>query len=288
MVGLELRRSIVLLLQGTAALRPPSLSNTNWMRSFSQALVDERLTIASRSQEIAGLLLEAAPGATALSPGQAARRIKTHLSSDEARRTRHDAVVRLLAAQCWDLAPGCTKGLVLNSKPRVLVDKPLALLDAAAGLNGKSRRVDVVVESGQSMVACFEVTVLATVDVSAAAWDRAVCAKRRKYSDLPIQPVIVAVHALSGEIPAKTLRELAHVGIDARALANAVRGSLLGLAAAPLLSSDLPDRRRQSVVHVRRKRRFRRANGTPLQQMRAKSAGHHIPGVTDDDGFAAC
>lgn len=203
---------------------------------LGRALVAERVADASESERIATLIVEYANlEKTTMPAREIAKRVKSHLNCDSARRARHDAVVNLISSQ-------------LRGR-RLLVDKPLS----AVGVEMKrTRRVDIVVDES----VFIEVTVLAT----SAGIERAVLEKLKKYKDLD-EPIVVAVHAVTGDIyPGGTLRALSEVGVDADALEHAIRIKLASLLSSPLRESKVLDRRRRSVVHVRRAKKKKKKN----------------------------
>jgi hypothetical protein len=197
---------------------PPAAPSSRWLGDFARGLCTGGVG-GSREAETrpkCAVLLAAAPRLAALDPTEAAEILTAHIFSDEARRQRHDAVVRYVAAQ-------------FRMRKQVYVDKPLfnnllnsTTTTAAAALKKKSRRVDiVVVDEEEQGVLLVEVTVLARADAATLAIADA--KKRRKYADLGAQAlllrnnntadlecetIVLAVDALTGEVAPAALTSL--------------------------------------------------------------------------------
>lgn len=217
---------------GISRLASTERWSTEWQRSFESALVTERVTEGVSE-------LSNAPVDPQLPASVAARRVAEHLADPVAQRRRHDAAVRVVAAFC-------------REKGRVRVDTPLALLCDPPAVKGKSRKVDVVLEVDDAVKAFIEITVI-TGKLS-----RAIAEKDRKYADLEIKPIVLAIHAVTGDVqPTESFARLAQLGFDQGKLAElqaALRATLLALAAAPL-QRPFDSSRRDTPLHVRRRRR---------------------------------
>ena len=204
-------------------------------------------------EEAAALLLDAAPGCE-LTPDDAARKLSSHVRSPAARRDRHDAVCRRVAAACRSLHSDVRR------------DAPLWRL--GIDLKGPGRRaVDVSIRRDEAW-SFVEVTVRAFAgDASLAA--AAIEEKRAKYADLP-RVHVLALDAVTGRACDDAFADLEAAGLvaDGDELADACAAAVVTRAAAPLL----PRKRRRKPAplpvapglprpRTRRERRAARADG---------------------------
>ena len=229
----------VLLLVTAAALTPSDLGPA--------------LRRVGLQEEAAALLLDAAPGCE-LTPDEAARKLASHVRDAAARRDRHDAVCRRVAAACRSLHSDVRR------------DAPLWRLGLA--LKGPGRRaVDVSIcrDNDWSFV---EVTVRAFAG-DAALVEAAMAEKRAKYADLP-RVHVLALDAVTGRAYDDVFADLEAAGLvaDGVALADACAAAVVTRCAAPLL----PRKRRRKPAplpvapglprpRTRRERRAARAGG---------------------------
>ena len=228
----------VLLLVTAAALAPSELGPA--------------LHRAGLQEEAAALLLDAAPGCE-LTPDAAARKVSSHVRDAAARRDRHDAVCRRVAAACRSLHSDVRR------------DAPLWRL--GLDLKGPGRRaVDVSIRRDEwSFV---EVTVRAFAG-DASLVEAAIDEKRAKYADLR-RVHVLALDAVTGRAYDDAFGELEAAGLvdDGAALADACALAVVTRCAAPLL----PRKRRRKPAplsvepglprpRTRRERRAARAGG---------------------------
>ena len=204
-------------------------------------------------EEAAVLLLDAAPGCE-LTPDDAARKLASHIHDAAARRDRHDAVCRRVAAACR----------ALHSDVRR--DAPLWRL--GLDLEGPGRRaVDVSIRRDDEW-SFVEVTVRAFAGDALLA-EAAIKEKRAKYADLR-RVHVLALDAVTGRAPDGAFADLQAAGLvaDGSALADACALAVVTRCAAPLL----PRKRRRKPVPItvepglprprtRRERRAARAGG---------------------------
>ena len=180
-------------------------------------------------EEAAALLLDAAPGCT-LTPDDAARKLASHVRSQAARRDRHDAVCRRVAAACR----------ALHSE--VKRDAPLWRL--GLDLEGPGRRaVDVSIRRDDEW-SFVEVTVRAFAGDALLA-EAAIKEKRAKYADLR-RVHVLALDAVTGRAYDDAFADLEAAGLvdDGGALADACAAAVVARCAAPLL----PRKRRRKPV----------------------------------------
>ena len=204
-------------------------------------------------EEAAALLLDAAPGCE-LTPDDAARKLASQIRSQAARRDRHDAVCRRVAAACR----------ALHSDVRR--DAPLWRL--GLDLKGPGRRaVDVSVRRDDEW-SFVEVTVRAFAGDASMA-EAAIKEKRAKYADLR-RVHVIALDAVTGRAYDDVFADLEAAGLvaDGSALADACAAAVVTRCAAPLL----PRKRRRKPAplsvepglprpRTRRERRAARAGG---------------------------
>ena len=204
-------------------------------------------------EEAAALLLDAAPGCE-LTPDDAARKLASHIHDAAARRDRHDAVCRRVAAACR----------ALHSDVRR--DAPLWRL--GLDLEGPGRRaVDVSIRRDDEW-SFVEVTVRAFAG-DALLVEAAIAEKRAKYADLQ-RVHVIALDAVTGRAYDDVFDELEAVGLvaDGDELADACAAAVVTRCAAPLL----PRKRRRKPAPItvepglprprtRRERRAARAGG---------------------------
>ena len=204
-------------------------------------------------EEAAALLLDAAPGCE-LTPDDAGRKLASHIRDAAARRDRHDAVCRRVAAACR----------ALHSDVRR--DAPLWRLGIE--LNGPGRRaVDVSIRRDDEW-SFVEVTVRAFAG-DALLVEAAIAEKRAKYADLQ-RVHVIALDAVTGRAYDDVFDELEAVGLvaDGDELADACAAAVVTRCAAPLL----PRKRRRKPAPItvepglprprtRRERRAARAGG---------------------------
>ena len=204
-------------------------------------------------EEAAALLLDAAPGCE-LTPDDAARKLASHIHDAAARRDRHDAVCRRVAAACR----------ALHSDVRR--DAPLWRL--GLDLEGPGRRaVDVSIRRDDEW-SFVEVTVRAFAG-DALLVEAAIAEKRAKYADLQ-RVHVIALDAVTGRAYDDVFDELEAVGLvaDGDELADACAAAVVTRCAAPLL----PRKRRRKPApltvapglprpRTRRERRAARAGG---------------------------
>ena len=204
-------------------------------------------------EETAALLLDAAPGCE-LTPDDAARKLASHIRDAAARRDRHDAVCRRVAAACR----------ALHSDVRR--DAPLWRL--GLDLKGPGRRaVDVSIRRDDEW-SFVEVTVRAFAG-DASLVEAAMAEKRAKYADLR-RVHVLALDAVTGRAYDDVFADLEAAGLvdDGGALADACAAAVVTRCAAPLL----PRKRRRKPAplpvepglprpRTRRERRAARADG---------------------------
>ena len=204
-------------------------------------------------EEAAALLLDAAPGCE-FTPDDAARKLSSHVRDAAARRDRHDAVCRRVAAACRSLHSDVRR------------DAPLWRL--GLDLKGPGRRaVDVSIRRDEAW-SFVEVTVRAFAG-DASLVEAALKEKRAKYADLP-RVHVLALDAVTGRAPDGAFADLQAAGLvaDGSALADACALAVVTRCAAPLL----PRKRRRKPVplmvepglprpRTRRERRAARAGG---------------------------
>ena len=204
-------------------------------------------------EEAAALLLDAAPGCS-LTPDDAARKVSTQIRSQAARRDRHDAVCRRVAAACRSLHSDVRR------------DAPLWRL--GLDLKGPGRRAVDVSICRDDEWSFVEVTVRAFAGDASLA-EAAIKEKRTKYADLR-RVHVLALDAVTGRAPDGAFGELEAAGLvaDGAALADACALAVVTRCAAPLL----PRKRRRKPVpltvepglprpRTRRERRAARAGG---------------------------
>jgi len=208
---------------------------------------------AGLQEDAAALLLDAAPGCE-LTPDDAARKLSSHVRDAAARRDRHDAVCRRVAAACRSLHSDVRR------------DAPLWRL--GLDLKGPGRRaVDVSIRRDEAW-SFVEVTVRAFAG-DASLVEAALKEKRAKYADLP-RVHVLALDAVTGRAPDGAFADLEAAGLvaDGSALADACALAVVTRCAAPLL----PRKRRRKPVpltvepglprpRTRRERRAARAGG---------------------------
>ena len=204
-------------------------------------------------EEAAALLLDAAPGCE-LTPDDAARKVSSHIRDAAARRDRHDAVCRRVAAACRSLHSDVRR------------DAPLWRL--GLDLKGPGRRAVDVSVCRDDKWSFVEVTVRAFAgDFDAV--EAAIQEKRAKYADLR-RVHVLALDAVTGRAYDDAFAELEAAGLvaDGGALADACAAAVVTRCAAPLL----PRKRRRKPVplpaepglprpRTRRERRAARAGG---------------------------
>mmetsp|Transcript_6092 Transcript_6092/g.15543 ORF Transcript_6092/g.15543 Transcript_6092/m.15543 type:complete len:235 (-) Transcript_6092:12-716(-) len=204
-------------------------------------------------EEAAALLLDAAPGCE-LTPDAAARKVASHVRDAAARRDRHDAVCRRVAAACR----------ALHSE--VKRDAPLWRL--GLDLKGPGRRAVDVSICRDDEWSFVEVTVRAFAG-DASLIKAAIEEKRAKYADLP-RVHVLALDAVTGRAPDGVFADLEAAGLvaDGDELADACAAAVVTRCAAPLL----PRKRRRKPAplpvapglarpRTRRERRAARAGG---------------------------
>ena len=204
-------------------------------------------------EETAALLLDAAPGCE-LTPDDAARKLASHVRSQAARRDRHDAVCRRVAAACRSLHSDVRR------------DAPLWRL--GIDLKGTGRRaVDVSVCRDEAW-SFVEVTVRAFAGDASMA-EAAIEEKCAKYADLR-RVHVLALDAVTGRAYDDVFADLEAAGLvdDGGALADACALAVVTRCTAPLL----PRKRRRKPAplavapglprpRTRRERRAARADG---------------------------
>ena len=204
-------------------------------------------------EEAAALLLDAAPGCE-LTPDDAARKLASHIRSQAARRDRHDAVCRRVAAACRSLHSDVRR------------DAPLWRL--GLDLKGPGRRAVDVSICRDDEWSFVEVTVRAFAGDASMA-EAAIEEKRAKYADLR-RVHVLALDAVTGRAYDDVFADLEAAGLvdDGAALADACALAVVTRCAAPLL----PRKRRRKPVPItvepglprprtRRERRAARAGG---------------------------
>ena len=204
-------------------------------------------------EDAASLLLDAAPGCE-LTPDDAARKLATHVRDAAARRDRHDAVCRRVAAACR----------AIHSDVRR--DAPLWRL--GLDLTGPGRRAVDVSVCRDDEWSFVEVTVRAFAGDASMA-EAAIDEKRAKYADLR-RVHVLALDAVTGRAYDDVFADLEAAGLvaDGGTLADACALAVVTRAAAPLL----PRKRRRKPVPItvepglprprtRRERRAARAGG---------------------------
>ena len=132
-------------------------------------------------EEAAALLLDAAPGCE-LTPDAAARKVSSRIRDAAARRDRHDAVCRRVAAACRSLHSDVRR------------DAPLWRL--GLDLKGPGRRAVDVSICRDDEWSFVEVTVRAFAGDASMA-EAAIKEKRAKYADLP-RVHVLALDAVTG------------------------------------------------------------------------------------------
>ena len=204
-------------------------------------------------EEAAALLLAAAPGCE-LTPDDAARKVSSHVRDAAARRDRHDAVCRRVAAACRSLHSDVRR------------DAPLWRL--GLDLKGPGRRaVDVSIRRDDEW-SFVEVTVRAFAG-DALLVEAAIDEKRAKYADLR-RVHVLALDAVTGRAYDDAFADLEAAGLvaDGDELADACAAAVVTRCAAPLL----PRKRRRKPAplpvapglprpRTRRERRAARAGG---------------------------
>ena len=204
-------------------------------------------------EEAAALLLDAAPGCE-LTPDDAARKVSSHVRDAAARRDRHDAVCRRVAAACRSLHSDVRR------------DAPLWRL--GLDLKGPGRRaVDVSIRRDDEW-SFVEVTVRAFAG-DALLVEAAIEEKRAKYADLR-RVHVLALDAVTGRAHDDVFADLEAAGLvaDGVALADACAAAVVTRCTAPLL----PRKRRRKPApltvepglprpRTRRERRAARAGG---------------------------
>ena len=205
-------------------------------------------------EEAAALLLDAAPDCE-LTPDDAARKLASHIRDAAARRDRHDAVCRRVAAACRSLHSDVRR------------DAPLWRL--GIDLEGPGRRaVDVSICKDDDEWSFVEVTVRAFAG-DALLVEAAIDEKRAKYADLR-RVHVLALDAVTGRAYDDAFADLEAAGLvaDGDELADACAAAVVTRCAAPLL----PRKRRRKPVpltvepglprpRTRRERRAARADG---------------------------
>ena len=205
-------------------------------------------------EEAAALLLDAAPGCE-LTPDDAARKLASHVRSQAARRDRHDAVCRRVAAACRALHSDVKR------------DAPLWRLGIE--LKGPGRRaVDVSIRRDDEW-SFVEVTVRAFAGDALLA-EEAIKEKRAKYADLR-RVHVLALDAVTGRAYDDVFADLEAAGLvdDGGALADACALAVVTRCAAPLLPrkrrrrkpAPLPAAPGLPRPRTRRERRAARAGG---------------------------
>ena len=172
-------------------------------------------------EKAAALLLDAAPGCE-LTPDDAARKLATHVRSQAARRDRHDAVCRRVAAACRSLHSDVRR------------DAPLWRL--GLDLEGPGRRaVDVSICRDDDEWSFVEVTVRAFAGDASMA-EAAIEEKRAKYADLR-RVHVLALDAVTGRAYDDVFADLEAAGLvaDGDELADACAAAVVTRCAAPLL-----------------------------------------------------
>ena len=204
-------------------------------------------------EKAAALVLDAAPGC-ALSADDAARKLSSHVRDAAARRDRHDAVCRRVAAACRALHSDVKR------------DAPLWRLGIE--LKGPGRRaVDVSIRRDEAW-SFVEVTVRAFAGDALLA-EAAIDEKRAKYADLQ-RVHVIALDAVTGRAYDDVFADLEAAGLvdDGDELADACAAAVVTRCAAPLL----PRKRRRKPApltvepglprpRTRRERRAARADG---------------------------
>ena len=204
-------------------------------------------------EEAAALLLDAAPGCE-LTPDDAARKLSSQIRSQAARRDRHDAVCRRVAAACR------------AQHSDVRRDAPLWRLGIE--LKGPGRRAVDVSICRDDEWSFVEVTVRAFAG-DALLVEAAMAEKRAKYADLQ-RVHVLALDAVTGRAYDDAFADLEAAGLvaDGDELADACAAAVVTRCAAPLL----PRKRRRKPVpltvepglprpRTRRERRAARAGG---------------------------
>ena len=205
-------------------------------------------------EEAAALLLDAAPGCE-LTSDDAACKVSSHVRDAAARRDRHDAVCRRVAAACRSLHSDVRR------------DAPLWRLGIE--LSGPGRRaVDVSIRRDDEW-SFVEVTVRAFAG-DASLIKAAIEEKRAKYADLQ-RVHVLALDAVTGRAYDDVFADLEAAGLvdDGDELADACAAAVVTRCAAPLLPRK---RRRRKPVplpvapglprpRTRRERRAARAGG---------------------------
>uniref|UniRef100_A0A7S3JSZ9 Uncharacterized protein n=1 Tax=Aureoumbra lagunensis TaxID=44058 RepID=A0A7S3JSZ9_9STRA len=218
-----------------------------WFDEFSTALLNQGVCNEANFRETASLIIDAVPKIQEnVGALEATRILHEHLSCDKERRRRHDAVVRIIASS------------LKGKGRRVHTDTPLYRLPLDSNVTrGKSRKVDICLVTANKNISAFvEITVLAKSNKLGSAKN----AKLTKYHDLSVQPIVLAIHALSGSIYDETtlpaLANILYSTSDHRkndtnkkiisTLVDSIRKELIALAAEPLISLTT---RRKRIPH---------------------------------------